>query len=1273
VSDPAPRLDLDDVREALRDRIEALGEALFGQHNKAFSGRTTRRWGGKGSLALVISGSKRGAWRSHESGEAGGPIELVSFSRRCSFDEAVAWGANWAGVAPANDTDRSQHQARDEQRRRDREQRQARREAEDATDRRDRIAYAQRLLRRTMPIDGTAAEKYLQDVRRIPRPAAGWPACLCFLPDRTVTLTEEGPDGEEIRRVFDTAGALVMVATLPDGTVTGCQRVYLDDAGGNLRRSDGSKIKLTLGVLDGAAARLPGPDDGPLLSAEGPETALSAWAATGHATHVALGNMGNLRPPVGRRVVLCRDDDPAHSPADKALGKLVAAWRAAGVDLVVASPWPARRGDKSDLNDVLQAGGVAAVRRRIAAALDPGIPAPRRLPVDEGRRVLGDAVAAFFAEAAAWGEPLPDDEQQGDALGANGEDDYGADWTGGEDTGASDDGADAAPAGTALPVHLVQVDTGGGKSDLARQGAARMLATMREAGDKRTLAMMVPTHDLGTEQLARFEALPEVQAAGLTARIWRGRRADDPASPGHKMCRNYDLFREVQALKLDAEKQVCGICPHGPNQAQDCAYLAQRKLRADLWFAAHNMIFEAKPKALGKPAAVIVDESPLGAALEGVERDKQRPERSSITLLLDVLARPDRIEGADGMLATDRLLYLRRLVLDVLQQITDGPLPRGALEHAGLTAGAAREASRLEWRTLIEVELSAAMKPAERREALAKASRNGDLGRRVMLWGALAALLADDGPALSGWASLCADSERQGADGKPVRYLELKGRRTIGKAWHVPTLALDATARPELLRFLWPDLRATADVRLQAPHQRVRQTTDADQGLSRLDVDGARTDDERRHRARRMRDLHAIVCREGRRFGAGQVLVVAQERIEEALRALGNIPGNVELAHHNAVRGLDRWGGERAVVVIGRTLPPSTTIVRMTEALTGVAQQSADYERAEVVRELADGSMQAAEWWRCPDAIAEALRWQTCEAEVAQIIGRARGVNRTADNPVDVLVLSDVALPLPIEAVTFADLAPSPADLMLAAGGAALENATDVAAAYPVLWGNRETAKKALQRARLGTFPYKDTIIRDCPQPLMAAEYQRAGSGRSSAVAWVDPVLVPDPAAWLVDRLGPLAWCKVGGEGAELPADAGAPTEPEPIRAHARRAADEATEASAPIPSASAMSAMSDADKLAVRARLQGGRVPAPAGVAIEVPDGYGEGVTPAALFPGLDPGEAPLSPVTGLWVIRRAGSSLVPIVERGSVAPVLPPPGEAIGRLAEAVARGPP
>ena len=193
---------------------------------------------------------------------------------------------------------------------------------------------------------------------------------------------------------------------------------------------------------------------------------------------------------------------------------------------------------------------------------------------------------------------------------------------------------------------------------------------------------------------------------------------------------------------------------------------------------------------------------------------------------------------------------------------------------------------------------------------------------------------------------------------------------------------------------------------------------------------------------------------------------------------VGNIPVNVELAHHNGIRGRDGWGpgddnGVRALIVAGRTLPPSTAVARMAEALTGTAMPSQTYQRVSAWRELANGTGLPCEAEAYPDPIGEALRWQACEAELVQIIGRAGGVNRTAQNPVDVLVLTDVPLPLPItEVIPMSALELSPADRMLAAGGVALENPGDAAAAYPELWGNRDTAKSAFRKAKLGENPH---------------------------------------------------------------------------------------------------------------------------------------------------------------------------------------------------------
>jgi hypothetical protein len=87
------------------------------------------------------------------------------------------------------------------------------------------------------------------------------------------------------------------------------------------------------------------------------------------------------------------------------------------------------------------------------------------------------------------------------------------------------------------------------------------------------------------------------------------------------------------------------------------------------------------------------------------------------------------------------------------------------------------------------------------------------------------------------------------------------------------------------------------------------------------------------------------------------------------------------------------------------------------------------YERVVVTRDTTDGPVQT-ETERHPHPIAEAIRWQIREGEVIQAIGMARGANRTAANPVEVLVMTDVVLPFDVEPMEAADLDPRPTELM---------------------------------------------------------------------------------------------------------------------------------------------------------------------------------------------------------------------------------------------------
>jgi hypothetical protein len=98
---------------------------------------------------------------------------------------------------------------------------------------------------------------------------------------------------------------------------------------------------------------------------------------------------------------------------------------------------------------------------------------------------------------------------------------------------------------------------------------------------------------------------------------------------------------------------------------------------------------------------------------------------------------------------------------------------------------------------------------------------------------------------------------------------------------------------------------------------------------------------------------------------------------------------------------------------------------------------------------------------------------------------------------------------------------------------------------------------------------------------------------------------------WLTERVGPLTWHEVQrAEG--IPHTGRSQTSP------------------APIPNAAAIAVMSDANKLALRARLQAGHVPHPDGAAVEVAGGYGDGLDPGVVGPLV--GEPSL---WGIWSVR--------------------------------------
>ena len=106
----------------------------------------------------------------------------------------------------------------------------------------------------------------------------------------------------------------------------------------------------------------------------------------------------------------------------------------------------------------------------------------------------------------------------------------------------------------------------------------------------------------------------------------------------------------------------------------------------------------------------------------------------------------------------------------------------------------------------------------------------------------------------------------------------------------------------------------------------------------------------------------------------------------------------------------------RGIAFLGRTLPNCKDIETLAGALTGqpIAHVSGMWPEETATLRTADRSYITVENPRHPDPMAEAIRWNICEGNLLQALGRARAVNRGDKNPVEVILLTNIALPLTI-------------------------------------------------------------------------------------------------------------------------------------------------------------------------------------------------------------------------------------------------------------------
>jgi len=624
--------------------------------------------------------------------------------------------------------------------------------------------------------------------------------------------------------------------------------------------------------------------------------------------------------------------------------------------------------------------------------------------------------------------------------------------------------------------------------------------------------LAVPRHKLGSEIVA------DLAEAGITARDYRGREADDPEKPGEQMCRDLERVTLIEDALGDASRNACKRGADKCEFFDACGYQRQRAAQPDIWIIPHQLLFRPRPSFVPPPASLGVDESFWQAALHGCEN----PVKMELAWLAEHRTVP-RAEGELATHATADLIGFSLRVRAALSGEAEGNIRREAIICAGITPDDARLVERLTWRCKVEIDARPGQPLAKvKAEAQKAAKTNKIIDRLARFWKLLAATL-DSGCERSPWLTL------DPGDGS----VAMAWREDIHPSWTAPTLVMDATLPAAMVAELLPQIEIAAPIDALMPaHVHVRQISDRAMTGDMLIPTGKGRDSTRLANIERLSRYGEVMAADAGDRGA---VLICQKGVEEALRQ-GPLPKNLDLAHYNDITGVNDWSKVEHLSVVGRTQASPRAVERIARVFFGVevteieaveAKNRDDpivkYEQQQRAIRMKDGRGIPVFGPQHPDPRVEAVRWQITEGQLIQAIGRGRGINRGPDNPLRIDIVTNVVLPIEVdEMTTWGAIQPDPVEVMRVRGAVPVSYA-DMATAYPDLFASAESARKGVRRSADCKNPGRSAVRRLLTAVLpgfLKQHYRRKDSRGPSGVLLYDPALVGDPLAWLSEKLG---------------------------------------------------------------------------------------------------------------------------------------------------------
>ena len=570
--------------------------------------------------------------------------------------------------------------------------------------------------------------------------------------------------------------------------------------------------------------------------------------------------------------------------------------------------------------------------------------------------------------------------------------------------------------------------------------------------------------------------------------------------------------RVAAGLKADMDllKQVCGPgCP----SFIGCPFLAMldQAAKADVVIAASNRVFSGLPKAVARGiarATIEEDFTPHGIWIFSLSLESFRE---------TALAKwPVLREGEPDDAGTRKLAWLLAAIAKAVPG--DGDMKPEMLRAEGLRAEDFIQATGLTRRRKRASTAHSKMSLEELREAAAAEAINGEIGKMVTAITVAAEVFAGASGRITGNTELTT----RGVVRDMTIHTTLKPDQRLQE---IPVLLPNGTPQLDTVRQFFPRLVVREPPAVVAPYAETRQIVG---GFAKGTVDNQRSQRKRKELNRWLR-LHAL--------GESASGFVGFKGTKAEITA--GVPGMLPPRHHGQNAGDDELRDVGVHVVQDGMRLPGAEIERQVRAKTGRAPTTLETMRAPGRVLMTDGTgKEIPDVLRYGDPDMQAEYDYHLGASVSQALARARGVMRTAENPVRIYLFGNVAP----QGVPLTDVTPWRQEAPGELGEMVLRsrvhfNAVTMKAMHDELFASDKAASSKRERwIRRFQKPGQsdDVVLWACVRewvrwdrrPWARVRWQRGGQG--NALQWsICPEAEAEAMhAELVEAFGPLAYWK---------------------------------------------------------------------------------------------------------------------------------------------------